>query len=109
MFLSRLIDYTKIKSQLANGITLMNLSFGVMAIIFVVNGSEKLALLFILLAALFDRFDGKVARKFNIESASGKELDSLCDLVSFGVAPALLIYHSILYQEIGRASCRERV
>ncbi len=98
MFLSRLIDYTKIKGQLANGITLLNLSFGIIAIMYIVKGADSLALLFILLAALFDRFDGMVARKFNTESDFGKELDSLCDLVSFGVAPALLIYHSILYQ-----------
>lgn len=98
MFLSRLIDYTKVKGQLANGITLMNLSFGILAIMCVVKDVDSLALLFILLAALFDRFDGMVARKFNTESAFGKELDSLCDLVSFGVAPALLIYHSVLYQ-----------
>lgn len=98
MFLSRLIDYTKLKAQLANGITLMNLSFGIMAIIYIVKGSGYMSLLFILLAALFDRFDGMAAWKFNTESAFGKELDSLCDLVSFGVAPALLIYHAILYQ-----------
>lgn len=98
MFLSRLIDYTKLKGQLANGITLMNLSFGILAVMSVVKDHHALALLFILLAASFDRFDGMVARKFNTESDFGKELDSLCDLVSFGVAPAILIYQSSLYQ-----------
>lgn len=98
MFLSRLIDYTKLKAQLANVITLMNLSFGIMAIIFIIKGSGYMSLIFILLAGLFDRFDGAVARKFKIESAFGKELDSLSDLISFGVAPALLIYHQALYQ-----------
>src|SRR5690625_5634322 len=87
MFLSLLTDYTKIKGQFVNVITLLNLSFGIIAIMYIVKGADSLALLFILLAALFDRFDGMVARKFNTESDFGKELDSLCDLVSFGVAP----------------------
>lgn len=98
MFLSRLFDYTKLRAQLANMITLMNLSFGIMAIIFIIKGSYSMSLIFILLAALFDRFDGTVARKFNIETEFGKELDSLCDLISFGVAPALLIYQLALNQ-----------
>ena len=98
MFLTRLLDYTKVKAQLANGITLMNLSFGIMAIIYIVKGVGHMSLIFILLAALFDRLDGSVARRFNTESDFGKELDSLCDLISFGVAPALLIYHAVLYQ-----------
>lgn len=97
MFLSRLFDYTKIKAQLANAITLMNLSFGIVAIVLITNNLAHMSLLFIFLAAFFDLFDGLVARKFNIESDFGKELDSLSDLVSFGVAPALLIYQGILY------------
>lgn len=98
MFLSRLLDYTRIRAHMANGITLMNLSFGVMAIMFINRGHGRIGLLFIVLAALFDRFDGKVARKLNTASDFGKELDSLCDLVSFGIAPALLIYQTVLYQ-----------
>src|SRR5690625_7817764 len=96
MFLSRLIDYTKIKGQLANGITLLNLSFGIIAIMYIVKGADSLALLFILLAALFDRFDGMVARKFNTESDFVIELDSVCDLVSFCVARGLFIVDCIL-------------
>ncbi|MEN1967143.1 CDP-diacylglycerol--serine O-phosphatidyltransferase [Lentibacillus sp. N15] len=98
MFLSRRIDYTKSKAHLANGITLMNLSFGIIAIILISRGFGHMSLLFIALAALFDRFDGMIARKFDAVSDFGKELDSLCDLVSFGVAPALLIYQTVLYQ-----------
>ena len=96
MFLLRRIDYTKIKAQLANAITLVNLSFGVIAIILIVKGLSHMSLAFIFLAALFDRFDGMVARHYDAESLFGKELDSLCDLVSFGVAPALLIYSTVL-------------
>ncbi|MCG7346077.1 CDP-diacylglycerol--serine O-phosphatidyltransferase [Sporosarcina sp. ACRSL] len=92
MFLSRYLDYTKIKGQLANAITITNLSFGIIAIILIAKGLGHMSLVFIFLAALFDRFDGLVARHFHAESLFGKELDSLSDIVSFGVAPALLIY-----------------
>lgn len=98
MFLIKNLDYTKIKSQMANIITLMNLGFGIIAIVSVVKGASHLSLLFIFLAAFFDRFDGMVARKYNIESDFGKELDSLCDLVSFGIAPGLLVYEASLTQ-----------
>lgn len=98
MFLSRARDiyYTKVKSQVANAITLTNLSFGIISIILITNGLSHMSLVFIFLAALFDRFDGMVARHFNAESQFGKELDSLSDLVSFGLAPALLIYNTVL-------------
>jgi len=92
MFLSRLLDYTKLRAHLANSITLMNLGCGILSIVFIIQGSPHMSVIFIFLAVIFDHFDGKVARKFNTESEFGKELDSLCDLVSFGVAPAMLIY-----------------
>jgi CDP-diacylglycerol---serine O-phosphatidyltransferase len=98
LFLVKNFYYTKVKSQLANIITLMNLEFGIISIIFMVKGSLHLSLLFIFLAVFFDRFDGMIARKLNIESDFGKELDSLSDLVSFGVAPGLLVYMTILNQ-----------
>jgi len=102
MFLLEQIDNTKakVKTQLANAITLVNLSFGILAIILVVKGLGHMSLVFIFLAALFDRFDGMVARHFDAESLFGKELDSLCDLVSFGVAPALLIFTAALDTEL---------
>ncbi|MDW0110401.1 CDP-diacylglycerol--serine O-phosphatidyltransferase [Sporosarcina aquimarina] len=96
MFSFRYIDYTKVKAQLANAITLVNLSFGVIALILISKDLSHMSLVFIFLAALFDRFDGMTARHFHTESAFGKELDSLSDIISFGIAPALLIYHSAL-------------
>lgn len=96
MFFSKAINYSKIKMQLANAMTLLNLSFGIIAIIFVTKGFYHMSLFFVILAAIFDRFDGMIARKYDAESLFGKELDSLSDLVSFGVAPALLIYQAIL-------------
>lgn len=69
-----------------------------MAILFVFQGQFGTAVALICVAAVFDRFDGKVARKMNIESEMGKQLDSLCDLISFGLAPALLIFQSTLVE-----------
>ncbi|WJY28014.1 MULTISPECIES: CDP-diacylglycerol--serine O-phosphatidyltransferase [Sporosarcina] len=96
MFSFRYFDYTKVKAQLANAITLINLSFGAIAILLISKDLSHMSLVFIFLAALFDRFDGMTARHFHTESAFGKELDSLSDIISFGVAPALLIYHTAL-------------
>src|SRR5213079_861592 len=56
----------------------------------------KLALGFILLACIFDLFDGRVARMGGIESPFGREFDSLADLISFGAAPAFLVHRVVL-------------
>ncbi|QUH18504.1 CDP-diacylglycerol--serine O-phosphatidyltransferase [Alkaliphilus sp. B6464] len=95
----------RVKSHIPNMFTLFNLSLGVLSIINILAENYFLAALLILLAALMDRFDGKLARKFDAESDLGKELDSLCDLISFGVAPAILIWasHLINYGVIGMA------
>lgn len=99
MFLWEYLDHTmkKLKSQTANILTLFNLMLGAFAIIFAMQGQLNLSLLLIFLAALADRFDGMVARKLQIESEFGKQLDSMCDIISFGVAPALLIYQGALF------------
>ncbi len=96
--------------QIPNLFTLLNLVFGCIAIIFILQngiiisvdstGTELLdipekigmASLFIFLAAVVDFLDGFVARLFKASSEMGKQLDSLADLVSFGVAPGLIIY-----------------
>lgn len=98
MFLIDVLDTTvkKLKAQTANVLTLANLSLGGFAILVGMNGNLNLSLLLIFIAALADRFDGMAARKFNIESELGKQLDSMSDIISFGVAPALLIYQGIL-------------
>lgn len=100
MFLSDVLDLTikKLKAQTANMLTLANLSFGGLAIIFILKDNFNLSLLLIFLAALADRFDGMAARKLNIESELGKQLDSMSDIISFGVAPALLLYQGILFE-----------
>lgn len=80
------------KSSVPNIFTFINLSLGIISIIFSFKGKMVGAGLCILAAGLVDRYDGKIARKINAVSILGKELDSLADLVSFGVAPAILAW-----------------
>lgn len=77
--------------NLANTLTLFNGVFGFLAILASIEGSFFLAASFILAGVLCDWLDGKAARYFGEESALGRELDSLSDLVTFGVAPAVLV------------------
>jgi CDP-diacylglycerol--serine O-phosphatidyltransferase len=77
-------------------VTLANLLFGFLSLIWVLEGNYTLAAAMILLSVLMDSLDGKVARRLSVSSDFGKELDSLSDLVSFGVAPAILAYQAIL-------------
>ena len=64
--------------------------------------SIKMAMAFILLACIFDLFDGRVARMGGIESPFGREFDSLADLISFGVAPAFLVHRVVLRDAFGQ-------
>jgi CDP-diacylglycerol--serine O-phosphatidyltransferase len=82
-----------------NFITSLNLASGFIAIIFAANGHIVTASWLILAAMIFDFLDGFSARLLKAYSAVGKELDSLADVVSFGVAPGLIIYH-LLYDSI---------
>lgn len=86
------------KSIIPNGLTALNLVFGMFAIIQTIQGSYTLAALLVFAAMLADGSDGRAARFFKVSSDFGKELDSLCDLVSFGVAPALLSYEYSLHE-----------
>ena len=84
------------KSIIPNALTALNLVLGVCAIISTLNGYFYQAALFVVAAMVSDGLDGRVARYLNVSSDFGKELDSLCDLVSFGVAPAILSYAFLL-------------
>ncbi len=77
---------------LCNIVTLSNLFCGVMAITSAISGQYVFAAWAIIIAASLDIFDGKIARKFKISSSLGKNLDSLSDVISFGVAPLVLMY-----------------
>lgn len=80
------------KSIIPNLFTFANLSSGVISLLCTANGEYIYAAVAILCGALIDRYDGRVARILNVSSDLGKELDSLADLVSFGVAPSMLCY-----------------
>lgn len=80
------------KRHIPNFITSLNLASGFFAILFAINGQLVTASWLILAAMIFDFFDGFSARILHSYSDIGKELDSLADVVSFGVAPAIIIY-----------------
>ena len=75
--------------------TCLNLVCGVLACVAALSGDATMASVWIILAAVFDFLDGFVARALHAVSSIGKELDSLCDCVSFGVAPALMVWHML--------------
>ncbi|WP_300381917.1 CDP-diacylglycerol--serine O-phosphatidyltransferase [Clostridium sp.] len=89
------------KSSIPNIFTFINLSCGIIAILYTFKFDYLLASIFILLAGLVDRYDGRIARYLNVTSEIGKELDSLADLVSFGVAPSLLMFTIYNLSEYG--------
>ncbi|MGE7603543.1 CDP-diacylglycerol--serine O-phosphatidyltransferase [Peribacillus sp. NPDC097675] len=79
-------------------LTLCNFACGVLAIYAVFEQKFGIAIVCISLGLLFDLFDGWTARRLNAVSSFGKELDSLSDSVTFGVAPAILAYQLVLIQ-----------
>lgn len=85
------------RSIIPNLFTLANLFSGFSAIIAISEGDISKAGMFIVLAGLFDVLDGTMARLTKSTSELGVELDSLCDAVSFGVAPSFLLYKTILF------------
>lgn len=87
-----------IKKHIPNAITCMNLSAGCVAIVYGFEGSFYLAALFVGLAAFFDFLDGLAARVLHAYSPMGKELDSLADMVSFGVAPGVIAFSYLSLQ-----------
>lgn len=84
---------------LPNGFTLLNLFFGIWAIVSASRGDFSQASLMVVLAAIADAFDGRVARLTKTFSKFGEELDSLVDAISFGLAPGLIMYFAVLTRE----------
>lgn len=80
------------KKHIPNTITCCNLISGCIATYFAFQSDYRLALLFIVLGAVFDFFDGMVARLLHVSSPIGKELDSLADDITFGFAPSAMIF-----------------
>lgn len=89
----------KIKAEIPNIITLINLLCGCLGILAIFKGDGMTASLMIGLAAVADFFDGFAARILKVSSPMGKELDSLADMVSFGVLPGFILY-DLLEQDI---------
>ncbi|HHX30980.1 MAG TPA: CDP-diacylglycerol--serine O-phosphatidyltransferase [Bacteroidales bacterium] len=91
------------RKQIPNIITLLNLFSGTIAITHAFNGNFLGVVIWVVIAAIFDFFDGMAARVLKSYSPLGKELDSLADVVSFGVAPASTLYilmkDSFIYPE----------
>src|SRR5690554_5572160 len=83
------------KKHIPNFITSLNLFSGCIGTIFAFNGDLKTAAFFVILSAVFDFFDGFVARLLNVKSGIGKELDSLADMISFGFLPGMVMFQLI--------------
>ncbi len=83
-----------------NSISATSLIFGILSIFKTFEGDFFLAPVFIVIAIIFDSMDGRAARALGVSGDFGKEMDSLCDMCSFGVAPAIMIYMYGL-QELG--------
>ncbi len=81
--------------HIPNFITLLNLLAGLLSIYFATTGNLQLAGLLVFVAAVFDFFDGFAARLLHAKSVIGVQLDSLADMVSFGVAPAFVLFYTI--------------
>ena len=84
-----------IKKHIPNTITCCNLISGCIATAYAFGGNPELALLWIIIGAVFDFFDGMSARLLHVSSPIGKELDSLADDITFGVAPATIVFSEL--------------
>ena len=88
----KIVSDKKTRMILPNAITLIGVCIGLTSIKFAIDGKFAIAVIAILFAGLMDALDGRIARLIKGTSKMGKELDSLGDVISFGVAPALIMY-----------------
>ena len=88
----KLVSSKKTRYLLPNILTLAGVCLGISSIKFSIDGNFNLAVIFIMLAAILDALDGRIARLIKGTSEFGKELDSLTDFVSFGIAPVFILY-----------------
>lgn len=87
--------------HIPNFLTLMNLLMGLAGLLLVMQRNPAYASLLIFAAAVFDLLDGMAARALNVRSELGKQLDSLADLVSFGVLPAFILFRVLEFRLLG--------
>ena len=88
----RLVSEKKVRMILPNTLTLIGVCIGLSSIKFALDAKFELSIIAIVFAALIDGLDGRIARLIKATSKVGKELDSLTDVISFGVAPAFIMY-----------------
>ena len=88
----KIVSDKKARMLLPNALTLINVCIGLSSIKFALDAKFELSIIAIIFSAIFDTLDGRVARLLKGTSLVGKELDSLADLISFGVAPAFIMY-----------------
>ncbi|WP_336234587.1 CDP-diacylglycerol--serine O-phosphatidyltransferase [Flammeovirga sp. MY04] len=88
------------KRHIPNAITCGNLISGCIGITFCFEGNLVMGAFMILIGAGFDFFDGFAARMLKVSSPVGKELDSLADMVTFGVLPSVIMYHLLMYVDV---------
>ena len=94
-------DKKNARMILPNMLTLIGVCIGLSSIRFALDGKFEFAIIAIIIAAIIDGLDGRIARLIKGTSKVGKELDSLTDVISFGVAPAFIMYFWTL-SELGR-------
>ena len=88
----KIVSVSKTRYILPSVLTLVGVCLGISSIKFAMDGNFAFAVLFLIVAAILDGLDGRVARLIKGTSNFGKELDSLTDFVSFGIAPAFIVY-----------------
>ncbi|WP_067621060.1 CDP-diacylglycerol--serine O-phosphatidyltransferase [Alicyclobacillus acidiphilus] len=84
--------------SIPSALTLLNLGLGLIASLLTLHGRVSEAALFVVVGMVLDGLDGRIARLLHAESEFGKQLDSLADIVTFGAAPALIVYQMELKQ-----------
>ena len=92
----KIVTDTRARVVLPNALTLIGVCIGLSSINFALNQNFTLAIIAVLVAAVIDGLDGRIARLIKGTSKVGKELDSLTDIISFGVAPAFIMYFWVL-------------
>ena len=92
----KIVSEKKTRMILPNMLTLIGVCIGLSSIKFALDSKFELSIIAIIVAAVFDGLDGRIARLIKGTSKVGKELDSLTDVISFGVAPAFIMYFWLL-------------
>ncbi len=98
-----------VKRYIPNFVTLLNMFCGCIAVVFAINNNFVLAAFFVFLGIFFDFFDGLLARKLNVQSELGVQLDSLADMITSGLVPGIIMFKliSLVSEQIDLANLSE--